>query len=163
MRPTIMTAPSGLLLALVALTAVAGCTATGGRGATMADCVKAFHHPSGDTSRCVRDPVESPSPGPTAPPGAFAGRSNVPAELRLACGHPHARLAVRTVPFSIPTARCDLTGVELDYDGMSVNVPTDGDATQIAHADGPAGSTTTTVTASQRGGEIGFTVSITHG
>ena len=129
----------------------------------MADCVQAFHHPAGDTGRCVRDPAESPSSRPTLQPGAVAGPQSAPAELRRACGHPHTRLAVRTVPFTLVTAQCDLTGFELDYDGMSVNVPAHGDKTQIAHADGPASSATTTVTASQLGARISFSVSITHG
>ena len=129
----------------------------------MADCVKAFHHLAGDTGRCFRDPVESPSSRPALQPGAVAGPQSVPAELRRACGHPHAWLAVRTVPFTLVTVQCDLTGFELDCDGMSVDVPARGDATQIAHADGPAGSATTTVTASQLGARISFSVSITHG
>ena len=129
----------------------------------MADCVKGFHHPSGDVSRCVPDTVESPPPRPTPLPGVATGPPKVPAELTRACGHPQTRLAVPTVPFTIRTARCDLTGVELVYDGMSVIVPAQGDASQIAHADGPEGSTTTTVTASQHGGTISFRVLTTSG
>lgn len=129
----------------------------------MAGCMKGFHRPSGDASRCVPGPVGSPSSRPTLLPGATTGPPNVPAELRRACGHPQTRLTVLTVPFTVVTARCDLTGVELDYDGMSVIVPAQGDASQIAHTDGPAGSTTTTVTASQHGATISSTVIITSG
>jgi hypothetical protein len=129
----------------------------------MADCVQGFHNPSGDKSRCVPDPVGSPSSRPTLLPGATAGLPGVPAELRAACGHPRTRVAVHTAPFSVATAQCDLTGVELDYEGMSVSIPAQGDESQSAHADGLTGSTTTTVTASQHGGTISFTVARTSG
>lgn len=162
-RRMTVTALSRLMVALVALIALPGCTAIGSKGATMADCVKGFHHPSGDTSRCVQDPVGSPSSRPTLLPGPTAGLPSVPAELRGACGRPRTRVAVRTAPFSVATAQCDLTGVQLDYEGMSVNVPALGDASESAHADGLRGSTTTTVTASQRGGTIRFTVTRTSG
>lgn len=142
-------------LAVLILGALAGCQP--GPRATMADCIAGFQHPGSDTSRCVRIPGSTAPARPTPLPAQSTGAQTVPAELRTACGHPRSRVSVRG-PFTVPRYLCDLTGVHLVYQGVTVTVPSQGNASQIAHADGPDGSTTTTVTARQNAGKISFAV-----
>ena len=140
--------PAGwLTMGVIGLT---GCSTT---GPTMADCVRGYHHPGGDTSRCTRDDVRRVvGPSTTARPGTL------PAAVRLACGHPGRRVVLQAASLEVPRAECDLTGVTLVYDKIGVTVPSERGGGALAHADGPAGSSTTEVRVNKATGDVTFTV-----
>jgi hypothetical protein len=51
----------------------------------------------------------------SAPSTLPAVRPAIPPEFRAACGHPGAKVEVRTVPVTISHAACDLAGVAISY------------------------------------------------
>jgi hypothetical protein len=66
-----------------------------------------------------------------------APRAVVPAEFRVACGHPGAQVRVREVPVTIPHAACDLAGVAISYRNRGgATVPHGGGGTGIGNSDG---------------------------
>lgn len=137
---------------LVVLVGLSGCA--GQQARVMADCSPGYQHPGQDTSRCV---VEA-SGHPQEP--VVVQQQRLPKALMAACAHPHARVALRTLPIEVPATRCDLTGVEFTYLGLTVTMPARGSETQSAHADGLSGSQTTTMTATQQQGTASVTVEI---
>lgn len=76
-RPmNVVVASRKLVLVVILFIGVSGCTGT--RGATTVDCVKGFHNPTGDTSRCTPDTTATRSSRPTA--------TARPAYLNTHCG-----------------------------------------------------------------------------
>ncbi len=142
---------------VVVLVGLSGCT--GGQGPVVADCTPGYQHPEHDTSRCVQKAAVRLQPNVPV----VSQTPPLPTDLFRACGHPRARVALRAVPVNVSATRCDLTGVECTYLGLTVTVPVKGSATQIAHADGPIGSQTTTMTATQEQGNISLTVTSVKG
>ena len=90
----------------------------------------------------------SAAPRPAIPP-----QPAIPPEFRVACGHPGAHVAVRTVPVTISHAACDLTGVAISYrDFGGATVPHGGGGTGISSSNGfeltvHSGSLDVTITA----------------
>ena len=73
----------------------------------------------------------------SAPSTLPAVRPAIPPEFRAACGHPGAKVEVRTVPVTISHAACDLTGVAISYrDFGGATVPRGGGGTGIGNSDG---------------------------
>ena len=60
-RLSIMSQMPPLIVLLVGVALLTGCASVS--GPTMADCVAGFHHPPGDTSRCI--PARLPTPAAT--------------------------------------------------------------------------------------------------
>jgi hypothetical protein len=68
---------------------------------------------------------------------AAGSRSSVPAEFRVACGHPGAHVMVRKVPVTVSHAACDLTGVLITYpDYAGGVVPRGGGGTTFGNSFG---------------------------
>jgi hypothetical protein len=71
---------------------------------------------------------------PSTPP---AVRPAIPAEFRAACGHPGAKVEVRTVPVTISHAACDLAGVAISYRNRGgATVSHGGGGTDIGNSSG---------------------------
>ena len=72
---------------------------------------------------------------PSAPPAPPTVRPAIPPEFRAACGHPGAKVEVRTVPVTISHAACDLTGVAISYPNRGgATVPHGGGGTGIGNS-----------------------------
>jgi len=66
-----------------------------------------------------------------------APRAVIPPEFRAACGHPGAKVEVRTVPVTISHAACDLAGVAISYRNRGgATVPHGGGGTGIGDSSG---------------------------
>ena len=64
-------------------------------------------------------------------------QSAVPAEFRMACGHPGAHVMVRKVPVTVSHAACDLTGVVITYRNYAgATVPRGDGGTSIGNSSG---------------------------
>jgi len=73
----------------------------------------------------------------SAPSTLPAVRPAVPPEFRAACGHPGAKVEVRTVPVTISHAACDLAGVAISYRNRGgATVPHGGGGTGIGDSSG---------------------------
>ena len=73
----------------------------------------------------------------SAPSTLPAVRPAIPPEFRAACGHPGAKVEVRTVPVTISHAACDLAGVAISYRNRGgATVPHGGGGTGIGNSDG---------------------------
>ena len=73
----------------------------------------------------------------SAPPAPPAVRPAIPPEFRAACGHPGAKVEVRTVPVTISHAACDLAGVAISYRNRGgATVPHGGGGTSIGNSSG---------------------------
>ena len=84
---------------------------------------------------CASAPT-APS-APSAPSTLPAVRPAIPPEFRAACGHPGAKVEVRTVPVTISHAACDLAGVAISYRNRGgATVPQGGGGTGIGNSDG---------------------------
>jgi hypothetical protein len=74
---------------------------------------------------------------PSAPPAPPTVRPAIPPEFRAACGHPGAKVEVRTVPVTISHAACDLAGVAISYRNRGgATVPHGGGGTGIGNSSG---------------------------
>jgi hypothetical protein len=74
---------------------------------------------------------------PSAPSTPPAVRPAIPAEFRAACGHPGAKVEVRTVPVTISHAACDLAGVAISYRNRGgATVSHGGGGTDIGNSSG---------------------------
>jgi len=88
----------------------------------------------------------------SAPSTLPAVRPAIPPEFRAACGHPGAKVEVRTVPVTISHAACDLAGVAISYRNRGgATVPHCGGGTGIGDSSGfeltvPPGSLDVTIT-----------------
>jgi len=73
----------------------------------------------------------------SAPSTLPAVRPAIPPEFRAACGHPGAKVEVRTVPVTISHAACDLAGVAISYRNRGgATVPHGGGGTGIGNSSG---------------------------
>jgi len=73
----------------------------------------------------------------SAPSTLPAVRPAIPPEFRAACGHPGAKVEVRTVPVTISHADCDLAGVAISYRNRGgATVPHGGGGTGIGNSSG---------------------------
>jgi len=73
----------------------------------------------------------------SAPSTLPAVRPAIPPEFRAACGHPGAKVEVRTVPVTISHAACDLAGVAISYRNRGgATVPHGGGGTGIGDSSG---------------------------
>jgi hypothetical protein len=73
----------------------------------------------------------------SAPSTLPAVRPAIPPEFRAACGHPGAKVEVRTVPVTISHAACDLAGVAISYRSRGgATVPHGGGGTGIGDSSG---------------------------
>jgi hypothetical protein len=73
----------------------------------------------------------------SAPSTPSAVRPAIPPEFRAACGHPGAKVEVRTVPVTISHAACDLAGVAISYRNRGgATVPHGGGGTGIGNSSG---------------------------
>ena len=70
---------------------------------------------------------------PSAPPTV---RPAIPPEFRAACGHPGAKVEVRTVPVTISHAACDLAGVAISYRNRGGATVPHGGGTSIGNSSG---------------------------
>ena len=74
---------------------------------------------------------------PSAPSTLPAVRPAIPPEFRAACGHPGAKVEVRTVPVTISHVACDLAGVAISYRNRGgATVPHGGGGTGIGNSSG---------------------------
>lgn len=88
---------------------------------------------------------------PEAAPTPTAS-AQLPAEIELACGKPGTRVEVVSREGFIPHGACDLTGVVLSHDGVSVTVPARG-----AGEESPTISVTRTAS-----GDVSFRLTDSH-
>ena len=73
---------------------------------------------------------------PSTPPAPPAVRPAIPPEFRAACGHPGAKVEVRTVPVTISHAACDLAGVAISYRNRGGATVPHGGGTSIGNSSG---------------------------
>lgn len=103
--------------------------------------------------------LKLPAPALTAQPSRHdAAGDALPAAVLRACGHPGSRVVLSVVELVVPRSVCDLTGVTLVYDKIGVTVPAERGGGAVAHADGPAGSSTTEASVNKATGDVTFVV-----
>lgn len=58
---------------------------------------------------------------------SVSGSPSIPAAFRTACGHPGSHVTITKVQVTISHRVCDLTGVEVDDNGVGVTIPAYGE------------------------------------